>query len=94
MPLKDSTQSEQTEREEQSEPTWAPEELRTAQSTKDPASESSEEIVTPIEARAQAQAEREFETEREIPASCKKAIVSVNGQDVDEVPLANHKRAA
>jgi vacuolar-type H+-ATPase subunit H len=56
--------------------------------------EDSEEIVTPIEAGAQAQAEREFETQRKIPASCKKAIVSVNGKDVDEVLLPRHKRVA
>lgn len=52
-----------------------------------------EEIVTPIEAGAQAQAEHEFQTHREIPPSCKRAIVSVNGEDVDEVPLG-HEPAA
>jgi hypothetical protein len=56
--------------------------------------EDSEEIVTPIEAGAQAQAEREFETERKIPVTCNKAIVSVNGKDVDEVPMPRHDRAA
>lgn len=60
----------------------------------EPDVEDSEEIVTPIEAGAQEQAEREFETQRKIPPSCKKAIVSVNGKDVDEVPLPRHDRAA
>jgi hypothetical protein len=53
-----------------------------------------EEIETPIEAGVQAQAQHEFETERKIPKSCKKAIVSVNGRDVDEVPMPAHDRAA
>lgn len=53
-----------------------------------------EEIVTPIEAGAQAQAEIEFQTERKIPPACKKAIVSVNGEDVDEVPIERHDHAA
>jgi hypothetical protein len=56
-----------------------------------------EEMLTPIEAGAQAQAEHEFETERKIPRTCKTAIVSVNGEDVDEVPLPHrehHERAA
>jgi GTP cyclohydrolase III len=70
MPLKDSLQSEKTDRED---------------------IHNAEEIETPIEAGIQAQAEREFE---KIPASCRKAIVSVNGEDVDEVPLVKHHRAA
>ncbi len=53
-----------------------------------------EEIVTPIEAGAQAQAEHEFETERKIPKECQCAIVSVNGKDVDQVNLPTHHRAA
>jgi hypothetical protein len=53
-----------------------------------------DEIVTPIEAEIQAKAKHEFETERKIPVSCKTAIVSVNGEDVAEVPLAIHERAA
>lgn len=56
--------------------------------------EESDEIVTPIEAGAQEQAEREFETQRKIPAKCKTAIMSVNGKDVNEVPLPRHERAA
>lgn len=55
---------------------------------------SAEEIVTPIEAGAQAQAEREFQTERKISPACKKAIVSVDGKDVDEVPIERHDHAA
>jgi hypothetical protein len=85
MPLKDSLQSEQTERREDS--------LR--EESQPAATESSvEEIVTPIEAGAQAQAEHEFETERKIPDHCTCAIVSVNGQDVDQVPMTAHHRAA
>jgi hypothetical protein len=53
-----------------------------------------EEIVTPIEADAQQQAERQFHTQRKTPPSCKTAIVSVNGEDVDKVPLESHDRAA
>ena len=53
-----------------------------------------EEIVTPIEADAQAAAEHEFHTERKTPHSCQTAIVSVNGEDVDKVPLESHDRAA
>lgn len=58
-----------------------------------PSSEA-EEIETPIEAEAQAKAEHEFENERKIPTTCRKAIVSVNGKDVDEVSLPAHERAA
>ena len=57
-----------------------------------PASE--EEIVGPIEADAQEEAEREFHNERKTPPSCKTAIVSVNGEDVAKVPLEAHERAA
>ncbi|MGZ5020236.1 MAG: hypothetical protein ACXWAV_07395, partial [Chthoniobacterales bacterium] len=71
--LKDSLQSEKTDREE---------------------NRNAEEIETPTEAGIQAQAKREFETQRKIPDSCQKAIVSVNGQDVDEVRLVRHHRAA
>lgn len=86
MPVNDSMQSESTDKGEQ-------EDLRQAES---PATQeaSVEEIVTPIEAGVQAQAEHEFETERKIPATCKTAIVSVNGEDIDEVALVNHERAA
>ena len=55
---------------------------------------SAEEIVTPIEAGAQEQAEREFQTQRKIPLTCKKAIVSVNGEDVNEVPIGRQDHAA
>lgn len=88
MPLKDSMQSEQTERREdiatreESQPTPAA------------AEGGEEEIVTPIEAGVQAQAEHEFETERKIPDHCTCAIVSVNGKDVDQVPMTAHHRAA
>ncbi len=60
----------------------------------DPDDAESEEIETPIESGAQAQAEHEFETQRKIPDTCHRAIVSVNGKDVDEVPLPAHERAA
>jgi hypothetical protein len=83
MPLKDSLQSGQTEHDQ------AP--LREETNVQ---IASAEEIETPIEASVQAQAKHEFETQRKIPESCKKAIVSVNGKDVDEVPLASHERAA
>ncbi len=53
-----------------------------------------EEIETSIEAEAQAQAKHEFETQRQIPDSCRTAIVSVNGKDVDQVSLGAHERAA
>ncbi|HEY3927514.1 MAG TPA: hypothetical protein VGL89_03985 [Candidatus Koribacter sp.] len=53
-----------------------------------------EEIETPIETTVTEQAEHEFETERKIPKSCKKAIVSVDGKDVEQVPLPDHERAA
>ncbi len=63
--------------------------------------ENVDEMVTPIEANAQKQAELEFETERKIPRSCRKAIVSVNGEDVEQVPIepprpgaGGHPRAA
>lgn len=59
-----------------------------------PLPENVDEIVTPVEAEVQEQAEREFETERKIPRSCKKAIVSVNGEDVEQVPLPDHERVA
>ena len=88
MPLKDSMQSEQTERREE---ISEREESQTVQGTTDAGAE---EIVTPIEAGAQAQAEHEFETERKIPDDCKCAIVSVNGKDVDQVPMTSHHRAA
>ena len=50
----------------------------------------SEEIVTPVEADIQARVERDFNN----PPLHKKAIVSVNGEDVDEVPASAHDRAA
>lgn len=84
MPLKDSLRSGKTE--DDQEP--LPAETSAAQIG------SGEEIETPVEADVQAQAKHEFETQREIPKSCTKAIVSVNGKDVDEVPLATHERAA
>jgi hypothetical protein len=52
-------------------------------------SAAAEEIVTPIEAEIQDRVEREFEK-----PSQKKAIVSVNGEDVGESSIANHGRAA
>ena len=84
MPFNDSKQSEGREERDR-------EVLRQAVLQPDP---NREDIVTSIEADAQARAEHEFETERKIPPSCKTAIVSVNGEDVDEVPLADHERAA
>ena len=55
-----------------------------------PPGDASEEIVTPIEAEIQNHVEREFER---TPLK-KKAIVSVNGHDVADVPVSNHDRAA
>ncbi len=49
-----------------------------------------EEIVTPIEAEIQRRVEQEFRH----GAVHKKAIVSVNGEDVGEDPIATHDRAA
>jgi hypothetical protein len=83
MPLKDSMQSEQTGNDQAS--------LR---EETNPQEASVEEIETSIEVSVQAQAKHEFETQRQIPDACTKAIVSVNGKDVDEVPLAAHERAA
>ena len=60
----------------------------------EPENQDAEDIETPIEAGVQERAEHEFETERKIPSSCKTAIVSVNGRDVDEVPLPSQERAA
>jgi hypothetical protein len=90
MPLKDSMQSGQTERTNQREESFLREESQSLPN----AEASVEEIVTPIEAGAQAQAEHEFETQRKIPDTCTCAIMSVNGKDVDEVPMTAHHRAA
>lgn len=62
---------------------------KTEQDRSLPASADAEDIETPIESGVQEQAEHEFETQRKTPPSVKKAIVSVNGEDVDEVPLEN-----
>ncbi len=48
-----------------------------------------EEIVMPIEAEIEEEVEREFEK----PPAHKKAIISVNGEDIDEVPVT-HDRVA
>lgn len=90
MPLKDSMQSGQTERTNQREQSFSREESQSLPN----AEASVEEIDTPIEAGAQAQAEHEFETQRKIPDTCTCAIMSVNGKDVDEVPMTAHHRAA
>ncbi|WP_041855929.1 hypothetical protein [Candidatus Korobacter versatilis] len=76
MPLNDSEGVERAER--------GPEENREF-------TDSAEEIVTPIEAEIEEEAEREFDK----PPVHQKAIVSVNGEDVgDEVPITSHDRAA
>ena len=49
-----------------------------------------EDIVTPIEAELQNEVERQFEH----PTAHKKAIVSVNGEDVGEIRITVHDRAA
>jgi hypothetical protein len=82
MPLEDSERPKDIENEQR----------RLREDTSFPAS--GEEIVTPIEADAQETAEREFHSERQTPLSCRTAIVSVNGEDVDKVPLETHDRAA
>lgn len=81
MPLQDSKQSERSVRSDR-EPSDVPQSL--------PA----EDLVTPIEAEIQEDVEREFENEREFPEPVKTGIVSVNGEDVDEVHLKRHERAA
>lgn len=86
MPFNDSLRSEKTD--------TAVEENHVATREDTDLIPEAEEIETPIEAEAQAQATHEFETQRKIPCECKKAIVSVNGKDVDEVPLATHERSA
>jgi hypothetical protein len=91
MPLEDSMQSAQTERTNPNDSVVALEEEQASSGVPE---SSAEEIVTPIEAGAQAQAEHEFETQRKIPDDCRCAIVSVNGKDVDQVTLSNHHRAA
>lgn len=53
-----------------------------------------DDIETPIETAVTERAEHEFETERKIPKACKRAIVSVDGKDVESVPLRDHERAA
>ncbi len=55
-----------------------------------PALATQEEIVTPIEAEIQARVETDFEK----PLPGKKAIISVNGEDVAELPAPTHDRAA
>jgi len=52
--------------------------------------EAQEEIVTPIDAEIEEEVEREFEK----PSTHTKPIVSVNGEDVADVPIAPHDRAA
>lgn len=85
MPVKDSLQSGKTEDDQEPLPAETSGAAQIA---------NGEEIETPVEADVQARAKHEFETQREIPKSCTKAIVSVNGKDVDEVPLTSHERAA
>lgn len=53
-----------------------------------------EDLVTPIEAEIEEDAQREFENEREFAEPVKTGIVSVNGEDVDHVQLKRHDRAA
>ncbi len=78
MPLNDSTGMEETGRDP------------VAQRERPQSETAEEEIVTPIEAEIEEEAEREFEN----PPAHKVAIVSVNGEDVGEVPIAAHDRAA
>ena len=53
-----------------------------------------DDMETPIETTVRDRAKHEFETERQIPKSCKQAIVSVDGKDVENVPLKDYERAA